>query len=52
LEAADVKNADKAAARSVALGIQHSRKNHNGKGVQRVAGRSGEMTLGDQLRRL
>jgi hypothetical protein len=36
LEAADVKDADKAAAQSVALGIQHSLKNHNGKGVQRV----------------
>jgi len=36
LEAADVKDADKAAAQSVALGIQHSLKNHDGKGVQRV----------------
>ena len=36
LEAADVKDADKAAAQSVALGIQHSLRNHDGKGVQRV----------------
>jgi len=36
LEAADVKDADKKDAQSVAIGIQHSLKNHAGRGVERV----------------
>jgi hypothetical protein len=36
LEAADIRDADKAAAQSVAAGIQHSLKNHAGNGVQIV----------------
>jgi hypothetical protein len=36
LEAHDVKNADKAAAQTVAQGIQYSLMNHAGKGVQKV----------------
>lgn len=36
LEVADIKDADKAAAQSVGLSIQHSLKNHEGKGVQIV----------------